>query len=175
VARMAGVGIPVTPDSHEAAVTEPVQRFFHPMIVDLRPADGSANYYFYQHATGQVIFCITPSPSLWGFDVRETSQFLPMVSKRMIDLMPRLKNIRVRRTWRGLYPMTPDGFPIVGWAREVEGFLLAAGMCGQGFMLGPGLAELLTRIVAGQPQPADEEILSYLSPYRSFVSEEKLK
>ncbi|HOE14015.1 MAG TPA: FAD-binding oxidoreductase [Candidatus Saccharicenans sp.] len=175
VARMAGVGIPVTPDSHEAAVTEPVQRFFHPMIVDLRPADGSANYYFYQHATGQVIFCITPSPSLWGFDVRETSQFLPMVSKRMIDLMPRLKNIRVRRTWRGLYPMTPDGFPIVGWTREVEGFLLAAGMCGQGFMLGPGLAELLTRIVAGQPQPADEEILSYLSPYRSFVSEEKLK
>jgi len=175
VARMAGVGIPVTPDSHEAAVTEPVQRFFHPMIVDLRPADGSANYYFYQHATGQVIFCITPSPSLWGFDVRETSQFLPMVSKRMIDLMPRLKNIRVRRTWRGLYPMTPDGFPIVGWTREVEGFLLAAGMCGQGFMLGPGLAELLTRIVAGQPQPADEEILSYLSPCRSFVSEEKLK
>jgi len=175
VARMAGVEIPVTPDSHEAAVTEPVQRFFHPMIVDLRPADGSANYYFYQHATGQVIFCITPSPSLWGFDVRETSQFLPMVSKRMIDLMPRLKNIRVRRTWRGLYPMTPDGFPIVGWTREVEGFLLAAGMCGQGFMLGPGLAELLTRIVAGQPQPADEEILSYLSPYRSFVSEEKLK
>jgi sarcosine oxidase subunit beta len=175
VARMAGVGIPVTPDSHEAAVTEPAQRFFHPMIVDLRPADGSANYYFYQHATGQVIFCITPSPSLWGFDVRETSQFLPMVSKRMIDLMPRLKNIRVRRTWRGLYPMTPDGFPIVGWTREVEGFLLAAGMCGQGFMLGPGLAELLTRIVAGQPQPADEEILSYLSPYRSFVSEEKLK
>jgi len=175
VARMAGVEIPVTPDSHEAAVTEPVQRFFHPMIVDLRPADGSANYYFYQHATGQVIFCITPNPSLWGFDVRETGQFLPMVSKRMIDLMPRLKNIRVRRTWRGLYPMTPDGFPIVGWTREVDGFLLAAGMCGQGFMLGPGLAELLTRIVARQPQPADEEILSYLSPYRSFVSEEKLK
>ena len=175
VARMAGVEIPVTPDSHEAAVTEPVQRFFHPMIVDLRPADGSANYYFYQHATGQVIFCITPNPSLWGFDVRETGQFLPMVSKRMIDLMPRLKNIRVRRTWRGLYPMTPDGFPIVGWTREVDGFLLAAGMCGQGFMLGPGLAELLSRIVARQPQPADEEILSYLSPYRSFVSEEKLK
>jgi sarcosine oxidase subunit beta len=175
VAKMAGINIPVTPDSHEAAVTEPVQRFFHPMIVDLRPVKGSANYYFYQHATGQIIFCITPSPSRWGFDVRETSQFLPMVSKRMIDLMPRLKNIRVRRTWRGLYPMTPDGFPIVGWAKEVDGFLEAAGMCGQGFMLGPGVAELLTRIVSGKPEPADEEILSYLSPYRSFVSEEKLK
>lgn len=175
VAKMAGIDIPVTPDSHEAAVTEPVQRFFQPMIVDLRPVQGSANYYFYQHATGQVIFCITPSPSRWGFDVRETSQFLPMVSKRMIDLMPRLKNIRVRRTWRGLYPMTPDGFPIVGWSKEVDGFLQAAGMCGQGFMLGPGVAELLTRIVSGKTEPADEEILSYLSPYRQFVSEEKLK
>jgi sarcosine oxidase subunit beta len=57
----------------------------------------------------------------------------------------------------------------------VDGFLQAAGMCGQGFMLGPGVAELLSRIVSGKPEPADEEILSYLSPYRSFVSEEKLK
>ncbi|HEK85649.1 MAG TPA: FAD-binding oxidoreductase [Candidatus Aminicenantes bacterium] len=175
VAKMAGMEIPVTPDSHEAAVTEPVQRFFEPMIVDLRPVKGSANYYFYQHATGQIIFCITPSPSRWGFDERETSEFLPMVSRRMIDLMPRLKNIRVRRTWRGLYPMTPDGFPIVGWSREVRGFLLAVGMCGQGFMLGPGVAELLTRLVSGKPGPDDQEILSYLSPYRSFVSEEILK
>jgi len=175
IARMADLDIPVNPDSHEAAVTEPVQRFFDPMIVDIRPVKGSANYYFYQHATGQVIFCITPSPSICGFDERETSSFLPMVARRMIEVMPRLKNIRVRRTWRGLYPMTPDGFPIVGWSREVQGFLLAVGMCGQGFMLGPGVAELLTRLISGQSEPNDEEILSYLSPYRSFISEEKLK
>ncbi|MBC7364546.1 MAG: FAD-binding oxidoreductase [Candidatus Aminicenantes bacterium] len=175
IARLAGMEVPVQPDSHEAAVTEPVQRFFEPMIVDIRPVKGSANYYFYQHATGQIIFCITPSPSIWGYDERETSEFLPMVSRRMIELMPRLKNIRVRRTWRGLYPMTPDGFPIVGWSKETEGFLLAVGMCGQGFMLGPGVGELLTRLVSRKPAPEDEEILSYLSPYRSFVSEEKLK
>ena len=35
---------------------------------------------------------------------RETSEFLPMIAPRMVDLMPRLANIRVRRTWRGLYP-----------------------------------------------------------------------
>jgi sarcosine oxidase subunit beta len=175
VARLLGMEIPVKPDSHEAAVTEPVKRFFDPMVVDLRPVAGSANYYFYQHATGQVIFCITPNPNIWGFDERETSDFLPMVARRMIDLMPRLKYIRVRRTWRGLYPMTPDGFPIVGWAKEVPGFLLAVGMCGQGFMLGPGVAELLARMVAGKVTTEDQEILAYLSPYRRFVEEEKLK
>jgi sarcosine oxidase subunit beta len=175
VAALARVDIPVTPDSHEGAVTEAVDRFLEPMVVDIRPVPGSANYYFYQHDTGQVIFCITPSPSIWGTDVRETSGFLPMVAKRMVSLIPRLKNLRVRRTWRGLYPMTPDGFPIVGWAKDLEGYLLAVGMCGQGFMLGPGLGELLVRMVKNELSENDRETLSYLSPYREFKGQERLK
>ena len=175
VGRLVGLEIPVIPDSHEAAVTEPVARFLDPMVVDIRPVAGSANYYFHQHYTGQIIFCITPCPNIWGEDTRETSVFLPMIARRMVSLMPRLKNIRVRRTWRGLYPMTPDGFPIVGWSREIKGLLLAVGMCGQGFMLGPGLGELLAAMVQDKLSPGDKEILPYISPYRQFASQEKLK
>ncbi len=175
IASMLGFDIPVRPDSHEAAITEPVSRFLNPMIVDIRPAPGSSNYYFYQHTTGQIVFCITPSPSIWGFDTRETSSFLPMVSKRMVDIIPRLSNIRVRRTWRGLYPMTPDGFPIIGWSKEAEGFLLATGMCGQGFMLGPGVGELLVRLVNNSLTRQDQEFLPLISPYRKFMGQEKLK
>jgi sarcosine oxidase subunit beta len=175
LAQMAGVDVPVRPDSHEAGITEPVARFLEPMIVDIRPAPGSTNYYFYQHATGQIVFCITPNPSLWGEDVRETSAFLPMVARRMVDVMPKLKNIRVRRTWRGLYPMTPDGFPVIGRAREVEGYLLAVGMCGQGFMLGPGVGELVARLVQGRLTATDEQSLAQLSPYRAFQGQEVLR
>jgi sarcosine oxidase subunit beta len=175
IAALGKMDIPVNPDSHEAAITEPVAQFLKPMIVDIKPTPGSANYYFYQHQTGQIVFCITPSPSIWGFDVRETSTFLPMVARRMVEIMPRLRNIRVRRTWRGLYPMTPDGFPIIGWSQETQGFLQAAGMCGQGFMLGPGVGELLTRLVQNELTPKDNEILPYISPYRQFVEQEKLK
>ena len=175
VARLVGLTVPVRPDSHEAAITEPVARFLQPMIVDIRPVPGSSNYYFYQHYTGQIVFCVTPSPSIWGTDKRETSGFLPDVAKRMIDLMPRLANIRVRRTWRGLYPMTPDGSPLVGWSREVSGLLQAAGMCGQGFMLGPGLGELLARMVQRRLTDDDKETLAILSPYREFKGMEKLK
>jgi len=175
VGELAGLDLPVFPDSHEAAITEPVTRFLHPMIVDIRPAPGSSNFYFYQHLTGQIVFCITPSPSIWGTDTEETSQFLPMVSRRMIEVMPRLKNIRVRRTWRGLYPMTPDGFPIIGYAQYPRNMLLAVGMCGQGFMLGPGVGELLTRLVLNCTEPEDEIILQILSPQRQFAGQELLK
>lgn len=175
IGAMAGVKVPVTPDSHEAAITEAVAHFLNPMVVDIRPIPGSSNYYFYQHLTGQIIFCITPSPQIWGYDTSETSSFLPMVAKRMVEVMPRLKNIRVRRTWRGLYPMTPDGFPIVGWAKETEGFLLATGMCGQGIMLGPSLAELLVRMVTKTTSTEDEETLRFVDPYRDFVGQEMLK
>ena len=175
VAQMSGLDVPVAPDSHEAGITEPVARFVEPMIVDIRPAEGSKNYYFYQQGTGALVFCITPEPPIVGTDRRETSEFLPMIAPRMVGLMPKLANIRVRRTWRGLYPMTPDGFPIIGRVRELTGYIYAVGMCGQGYMLGPGVGSLLSRMVQEELTPADEETLEELSPYRDFGREEKLK
>ena len=176
VGAMVGLQHPIVPDSHEAGITEPVAHFLDPMVVDIRPAPGSANYYFFQLATGQVVFCITPQPIIEGFDRRETSLFLPQVACRMVNLMPRLTHLRVRRTWRGLYPMTPDGSPMVGWAEEPEGYLMAIGMCGQGFMLGPGLGELLARMVTQETLcPEDREILEILSPERDFAGQETLK
>ena len=175
IGKLVGLDHPVNPDSHEGGITEPVAHFLDPMVVDIRPAPGSANYYFYQLGTGQVVFCITPQPSIPGFDRRETSEFLPMVARRMVDLMPRLKNIRVRRTWRGLYPMTPDGSPLVGWSEEVPGYLMAIGMCGQGFMLGLGLGELLARMVTDTLTEEDRETLEILSPKRQFQGQEALK
>jgi sarcosine oxidase subunit beta len=93
----------------------------------------------------------------------------------MVDLMPRLANVRVRRTWRGSYPMTPDGFPVVGRVRELQGYINAVGMCGQGFMLGPGLATYLVKIVQDDLTAEDEEVLAGLALNRDFGGEEKLK
>jgi sarcosine oxidase subunit beta len=175
VAAMAGLSVPVTPDSHEAGISEPVQPFLRPMLVDIRPTEDSANYYFYQHATGQIVFCITPHPPIVGTDRRETSAFLPQVSRRMVDLVPRLRHLRIRRTWRGLYPMTPDGFPIVGEAPELAGYVHALGMCGQGYMLGPGLGSLLVRLVQVNLSESDREVIYHLRPDRAFAGHEKLQ
>ena len=172
--EMTGQDLPVYPDSHEAGITQPVQHLFDPMIVDMRPADTSKNYYFYQNKEGQIVFCITPLPVRSGLDCDNTSEFLPQVVKRMIEIYPRLRNLRVRRTWRGLYPMTPDGFPIIGMSREIENNMLAVGMCGQGFMLGPGIGKILAETIVDNSHEHDF-IFKQLTPYRNFDTEEMLK
>lgn len=174
IGELMNLNIPVVPDCHEAGITEPVQPFFKPMVVDIRPDEQSANYYFYQNKEGQVVFCITPRPSIYGKDIDNTSSFLPLVIKRMLALYPRLRNLRVRRTWRGLYPMTPDGFPIVGYAKEISNLFLTVGMCGQGFMLGPGLGSIVSEIIADNSTKYDF-ITNQLSLYRNFTRTEVLK
>ena len=174
VAQAGGLDAPVAPDCHEAGITEPVAPFLDPMVVDIRPAPGSANFYFYQHRPGQVIFCITPSPAIVGSDRRETSTYLPMIARRMVDLMPKLGNLKVRRTWRGLYPMTPDGAPLVGPSRTLEGYVDAIGMCGQGYMLGPGVGALVARVATDSLRAGDAAILAELDPARAFGGVEAL-
>lgn len=180
ISKMIGLDLPIFPESHEAGITEPIKNFFYTMIVDIQPAEDeifgdSKNYYFYQNKEGKVIFCLTPKPNIPGVDRRETSLFLPQITKRMVNLIPRLKNVKVRRTWRGLYPMTPDSNPILGRVNNVNGYINAVGMCGQGFMLGPGLGELISRILSENLTAKDKEILFDLRCSREFCQEEELK
>ncbi|MEF3694049.1 MAG: FAD-binding oxidoreductase [Candidatus Cloacimonadota bacterium] len=175
IGEMVGLDLPVYPDNHEAGITEPVARFFGPMVIDMRKAPGSANFYFYQNNEGQVVFCITPDPAIIGIDNRSTSEFLPLCSKRMLEIYPRLRNLKVRRTWRGQYPMTPDGFPIVGRSKEVSNLINAVGMCGQGLMLGPGMGELVSRIAYDELDESDLRILQSFDPYRAFTGMEAFK
>ena len=86
-----------------------------------------------------------------------------------------LANLKVRRTWRGQYPNTPDGFPIVGKIRESDNFYQAVGMCGQGFMLGPGMAELIYRQITESYSSNDPEISKSFDPYRDFKGNELFK
>lgn len=180
IGNMLNIDLPVIPDSHEAGITEPVKKFFSTMVIDIKPATddkfgNSKNYYFYQNKEGKIIFCLTPEPNIPGLDRFETSSFLPQITKRMVNLLPRLKNVKIRRTWRGLYPMTPDGNPIIGKIDSIEGYINAVGMCGQGFMLGPGLGELLSRVITEKLRLKDHQMLGELAYDRNYYKIEDLK
>ena len=172
VGLMAGIDIPVVPDSHEAGISAPMERFFDPLIVDIRPGpEGrTKNFYFGQNDRGQVIFCYTPITPIIGTNRSCTSEFMPVIARRLIDLIPRLENMLIRRIWRGLYPMTPDGIIILDRVREIEGLYLAVGMCGQGFMLGPGVGLNMAKFITTGEPVIDREIFDSLSFYRDFYT-----
>jgi len=173
--QMAGLDLPVLPESHEAGISAPVQEFLGPLVVDLRPGpEGkTTNFYFGQDSDGQIIFCYTPKEKFPGENRTSTFEFMPVVAARLVNLIPRLKNLTIRRVWRGLYPMTPDGNPIVGKAPNVNGLLLGIGMCGQGFMLGPGVGmNLASLAIRGKPA-IEPGIFDLLSPARDLYGGKK--
>jgi sarcosine oxidase subunit beta len=178
VGAMTGLYIPVVPDSHEAGISAPVEQFLDPLVVDIRPGEEgkTSNFYFGQNSEGQIIFCYTPSELFVGEDCESLSEFMPVLARRMISLVPRLRNLMVRRVWRGLYPMTPDGSIILDRVREIEGMYLAVGMCGQGFMLGPGVGRCMASLILHDEPTLPADVFETLSFYRDFrAKKEALK
>lgn len=175
ICRMAGLDVPVIPESHEGGISAPVAPFLDPLVVDLRagPEGKTINFYFGQDANGQIIFCYTPKVPFLGENRTSTHEFMPIIAARLVELIPRLKNLTIRRVWRGLYPMTPDGSPVVGKAPGVEGLVLGVGMCGQGFMLGPGVGRNLASLVARGTPLIDREVFDLLSPSRDLYAGKK--
>ena len=66
--------------------------------------------------------------------------------------------------------MTPDGVPIIGKVEQIEGMYLGVGMCGQGFMLGPGVAECLAGLIVDGEPTIDREVFAELSFSRDFYA-----
>ncbi|MCE2689035.1 MAG: FAD-binding oxidoreductase [Rubrivivax sp.] len=60
---------------------------------------------------------------------------------------------RVISTWAGLRTFAPDRVPVVGWARDGEGFLWLAGHGGYGLQTAPAMAQLAASIVLGTAPP----------------------
>jgi len=168
--ELLGFAIPVEPDVHEAGISAPVEPFLEPLVVDLRPGpEGkTANFYFGQNHEGQIIFCYTPKQLFPGTNRESLSEFLPILANRMISLIPRLKNLLIRRVWRGCYPMTPDGVPIIDRVAGVDGLLLAVGMCGQGFMMGPGVAKNVTSLITEGRSTLPDEVQACFRFDRDF-------
>ena len=62
------------------------------------------------------------------------------------------------RAWAGLYDMTPDAHPLIGWA--ADGVYVACGFSGHGFMQSPAVGSAVAHEVLDKTAPVD------LAPYR---------
>jgi sarcosine oxidase subunit beta len=150
LARTVGVELPITPTRREILVTEPLERFFHPMIISF-----SFGIYFRQTSHGSVIGGFADPEEPGGFNETSSLEFLVTMSKKLAHLMPALASVKVVRQWAGLYDTTPDARPLLGPTDGVDGFWQASGFSGHGFMIGPAVARSLAQSIAGRTPAID--------------------
>jgi sarcosine oxidase subunit beta len=167
VGRMAGLELPIAPEEHEAFITDRVPPLFTTMVVDYR-TDGC---YFYQRSNGQVIGCYSPVPNKPGIITESSLEFLVEMSKRTVRLVPELATARVIRHWGGCYSMTPDGSPFID-KTAIDGFYVANGMSGHGFMFAPAIGRYISEIILDDQYPFD---WSEFSMGRAFSRQELMK
>lgn len=83
-----------------------------------------------------------------GFDRRTTVEGLRGIARRTMAVLPGLSDLNVIRSFAGLRPYTPDGLPILGPVKGVDGFIMAAGHEGDGIALSPITGELIAQFIA---------------------------
>jgi glycine/D-amino acid oxidase-like deaminating enzyme len=90
-----------------------------------------------------------------GFRPEVTSAGLAQIFAATLLLYPSLIRAKVRRTWAGLRPMTPDGLPIIGGEPALRGLWYATGHGRNGILLA-GITGVLLRQLVDREVPAVE-------------------
>ena len=84
-----------------------------------------------------------------GFNKKNTLEGIKKIISQTAALLPVLKTFQVIRTFAGLRPYTPDGLPLLGPVKSLEGFIMAAGHEGDGIALSPITGELMADMLLG--------------------------
>jgi glycine oxidase len=87
-----------------------------------------------------------------GFRPEVTSAGLARIFATTLVLYPSLIRAKVRRTWAGLRPMTPDGLPIIGGEPRLSGLWYATGHGRNGILLA-GITGILVRQLVNREAP----------------------
>ncbi len=154
IGEMAGVDIPVYSQNREILVTEINEKMQGPMVISF-----SKNIYCQQTPHGAFIMGRGDDRAP-GYEMHSTWRFVDEMAKTVTALLPPVGELRVLRQWGGLYNMSPDHQPIISDAKEVEGFYIACGFSGHGFMLAPMTGLLLSEIILGEKPSLPVEGLS---------------
>ncbi len=67
------------------------------------------------------------------------------------ERFPQLGKPRLVKTWAGMIDAMPDIVPIVDRVPQIPGLILACGMSGHGFGIGPGFGRIIAKMASGQP------------------------
>jgi len=157
IGTMVGLDIPVVSIRRQIAVTTPIPQLppHFPFVVDF-----AKNLYFHREGPG-ILTGMSNLSEPPGFNQDVDRDWELKHFDEAMARIPLLEDVGISSRWAGLYEVTPDSHPILGRAREVDGFYCINGFSGHGMMHGPICGLLLAEeILDGKAHTLDITSLS---------------
>ena len=155
-----GVQIPITPRRGTILISEAIDKVVTGCVLDAQyiaakhlhastedtPPFG-VGLSLGQTRSGNLL--IGGSREFEGFTKRSEAEVVATIANHAARIAPLLAQTKIIRTMTGFRPYTGDGLPIIDWAPELEGYLIAAGHEGDGLALAPLTGQLVADLLAG--------------------------
>jgi sarcosine oxidase subunit beta len=134
VGERAGVDMPIRPLCRQLVDTASVDGLPDslPMVIE-----AETGFHFRRTTSGGLRLAMGEEVSRWGFATEVDERLVDDWLGRLARRYPPAAGVAVDRAWAGLYDMTPDAHPILGWVGE--GVYAACGFSGHGFMQSPAV------------------------------------
>ena len=158
ISEMVDISMPVKPRRGQIVVTNASAPILHHNLIsakyiaakfDPSLADKSGQGISMEQ-TKNGNFLLGSTREFVGFNRQNTLSGIRKIVKQTAAVLPALKNLQIIRTFAGLRPYTPDGLPILGPVKSLDGFFMAAGHEGDGIALSPITGNLVSQILVGK-------------------------
>lgn len=122
--------LPIRPLCRQLLETSPVDAPDDlPMVVEAETG------FHFRRRGDRLVLAMGDAEPRWGFATDVDATVIPDRLERLARRYPRAAGATIERAWAGLYDMTPDAHPIVGFVGD--GVYAACGFSGHGFMQSP--------------------------------------
>ena len=94
---------------------------------------------------------VSPFERMRVLDPKPNLKALADVQDNFAKAFPHLGRPTLQRAWAGMIDTIPDVVPVVDRVAAIQGLVIATGMCGHGFGIGPGMGRVVADLVAERP------------------------
>ena len=148
------IDVPVRPLVRQLVDTEAVPGLPQDLPMTI---EEETSFHFRRVGDGLRLAMVEPTLR-WGTDELVDESLVADWLERIAHRYPRAGGVDVSRAWAGLYDMTPDAHPIIGWVEDRV--YAACGFSGHGFMQAPAVGAAVAEELMTGKSSFD------LSPYR---------
>jgi sarcosine oxidase, subunit beta len=148
------IDVPIRPLVRQLVDTAPVPGLPPDLPMTIEEETG----FHFRRAGAGLRLAMGESTLRWGTDEVVDESLVEDWLERIAYRYPAAAGVGLARAWAGLYDMTPDAHPIIGWVEE--GVYSACGFSGHGFMQAPAVGAAVAEELLNGSSSFD------LTPYR---------